>query len=144
MQSLQPSSPGPVGKSNATKTKKIIRNLNLAQIVKSTDGAPQPPRKLGKSGADLWRRVHSAYAIEDEGGIELLCLACEALDRAESLRAAIEIDGEILKTKTGLKDHPGLKHELASRAFVSKCISRLGLDVEAIKPVGRPGNRYGP
>jgi hypothetical protein len=42
------------------------------------------------------------------------------------------------RTKQGLKDHPALKHELANRSFVVRTLHRLGLDVEAIKPVGRP------
>jgi len=42
-----------------------------------------------------------------------------------------------------LREHPGLKHELAARSFVVRTLARLGLDVEAIKPVGRPAARYG-
>jgi hypothetical protein len=37
-----------------------------------------------------------------------------------------------------MKEHPLLKHELAARAFVCRTLQRLGLDVEAIKPPGRP------
>jgi hypothetical protein len=54
------------------------------------------------------------------------------------LRDQIDRDGEVIRTKQGLRDHPGLKHELANRSFVVRTLSRLGLDVEAIKPVGRP------
>ena len=97
-----------------------------------------PPRKLGPSGTALWRSVTAAYGIEDAGGIEMLAQACQALDRAEALRAAIDRDGEIVRTKAGPKDHPGLKHELANRSFVVRTLQRLGLDVEAIRPVGRP------
>ena len=65
--------------------------------------------------------------------------ACQALDRAEACREKIDREGETMRLKAGLvKDHPLLKHELANRAFVTRCIGRLGLDVEAIKPVGRP------
>jgi hypothetical protein len=49
-----------------------------------------------------------------------------------------QADGEVIKAKTGWRDHPLLKHELANRAFVTRCIARLGLDVEAVKPIGRP------
>jgi len=48
--------------------------------------------------------------------------ACESLDRAERLREQIDRDGEIVPTKTWLRDHPGLRHELAARAFVSRSL----------------------
>jgi len=31
-----------------------------------------------------------------------------------------------------------LKHELAARSFAVRTLARLGLEVEAVKPVGRP------
>ena len=110
------------------------------------DGASNsggPPRKLGEHGLALWRSVMAEYAIQDAGGVEMLCQARQALDRAEALREQIEIDGDVIRSKSMLKDHPGLKHELANRSFVVRTLHRLGLDVEAIKPVGRPGNPFG-
>jgi len=106
-------------------------------VVSSTVGA-KPARPLGKHGAALWGAIMAEYEIGDAGGIEMLTAACQQLDRAESLREQIARDGEIVRTKGGLKEHPGLKHELAARAFVVRTLARLGLDVEAIKPVGRP------
>ena len=98
----------------------------------------QPSRKLGKHGGALWKAVMSEYQIIDSGGVEMLTAACQQLDRAESLREQIDRDGEILRTKTGVKEHPGLRHELAARAFVVRTLAKLGLDVEAIRPIGRP------
>jgi hypothetical protein len=71
----------------------------------------------------------------------LLTLACQSLDRAESCRAEIDRDGEIIRSKTGTKEHPLLKHELAARAFVARTLHRLGLDVEPVRPIGRPAGR---
>jgi hypothetical protein len=111
---------------------------------RSTPAAPTPPRKLGEHGARLWGAIHADYGIEDAGGVEMLALACQALDRAESCRKTIDDDGEVVRTEGGpLKDHPLIKHELASRAFVARTLQRLGLDVEAIKPVGRPTGTFG-
>jgi hypothetical protein len=77
--------------------------------------------------------------VDDVGGAELLCLACQSLDRAESLRMQIDREGEVVRTKNGLRDHPALKHEIQNRSFVAKCLSRMGLNVEApSRPVGRP------
>ena len=101
---------------------------------------PQPPRSLGDQGLSLWNRITSEYRIEDCGGIELLAQACQALDRAETLRSEIERDGEVLRLGNTVKDHPALKHELANRAFVVRTLVRLGLNFEPAKPsVGRPG-----
>jgi hypothetical protein len=101
----------------------------------------QPPRKLGEAGASLWARIVEQYQIDDAGGIELLASACAALDRAESLRAQIDREGEVLKVKGGLRDHPALRHELANRSFVTKTLSRMGLNVEV--PARSPGRPSG-
>ena len=69
----------------------------------------EPPRTLGEPGRNLWNRIMVGYEIFDAGGKELLALACQALDRAESLRKQIDADGEVLRTRTGPKDHPALK-----------------------------------
>lgn len=101
---------------------------------------PEPPRSLGKTGRRLWDSIHAEYAIVDAGGVELLLLACEALERAEQLREQIDKDGPVIRLKGGvLRDHPALKHELANRAFVTRAIARLGLDVEPLRDgPGRP------
>ena len=100
-----------------------------------------PPRPLGKHGANLWAAVTHDYRIVDAGGVEILAQACAALDRAEALREAIDRDGLIVTVGGAPKDHPAIKHELANRAFVCRAIQRLGLDVEAVKPIGRPPSR---
>ena len=41
--------------------------------------APAPPRTLGTDGLALWQRVQTEYLIRDAGGMEVLCLACQAL-----------------------------------------------------------------
>jgi hypothetical protein len=100
----------------------------------------QPPRPLGEYGRALWDRVTSEYDIADSAGVETLCAGCQALDRAETLRAEIEHDGPVLKARGLIKDHPALKHELANRAFVIKALQRLGLNFEPLRPsAGRPG-----
>ena len=97
------------------------------------------PRPLGEHGTALWGRVQAEYHIVDAGGVELLSLACESLDRAEDCRARIDADGSVQQLDNGtFKEHALIKHELANRAFVSRCIARLGLDVEPVRAVGRP------
>jgi hypothetical protein len=109
------------------------------KLVQTTAQSPsEPPRTLGEPGLTLWQTIMTEYEIADSGGREMLLQACSALDRAEACAEHIRNDGEIVRTKTGPKDHPALKHELANRAFVVRTLARLGLDVQAIKPTGRP------
>src|SRR5260370_25636669 len=103
--------------------------------------SPPPPRSMGGHGQSLWNRVMAEYQIEDCGGLEMLAQACQALDRAEALRGEIERDGEVLRVRGTVRDHPALKHELANRAFVVRTLARLGLNFEPVRPsVGRPGH----
>jgi len=98
-----------------------------------------PPRPLGQHGRDFWNRVMAAYAITDVGGIELLCLAAQAIDRAERCRMLIDRDGELVTSASGvMRAHPLIREELHARAFTAKCIDRLGINKETVKPMGRP------
>ena len=99
----------------------------------------EPPRPLGRHGTGLWCKVMSEYRIDDAGGIELLAQACGALDRVEALGERIAEDGEIIYGKAGPKAHPALKEQLAARAFLVRTLQKLGLNVEVVKPPGRPG-----
>src|SRR5262245_21421526 len=97
-----------------------------------------PPSTLADAGRRLWETVQRQYAISDSGGLELLRQACHAADRAESLRQQIDRDGEVIQTRGGLRDNPLLKHETAARSLVCRTLQRLQLDVEPLKPMGRP------
>jgi hypothetical protein len=78
------------------------------------------------------------YDIRDSGGLELLCLACEAIDRAQECRDAIARDGAVLQGRTGAKEHPLLRAEMAAMAFCARCLQRLGLNLEPVRSHGRP------
>jgi P27 family predicted phage terminase small subunit len=97
-----------------------------------------PPRPLGSDGKALWDRVQREYAISDVGGVEILAQICAAEDRVEALREQINTDGAIIRTRNGLKANPLLRDETALRAFIVRTIERLGLNIEAVKPPGRP------
>jgi hypothetical protein len=118
---------------------KTQRNtLELVQSRRNKQTGPKPPRQLGTPGSDLWNRIIAEYRVEDAAGIELLTLACQALDRAEALRERVERDGAVINTRAGLKCHPAVRDELANRAFVSKQLQRLGLNFEPLRAPGRP------
>jgi len=82
--------------------------------------------------------VQREYAISDVGGVEILAQICAAEDRVEALREQINTDGAIIRTRNGLKANPLLRDETALRAFIVRTIERLGLNIEAVKPPGRP------
>jgi hypothetical protein len=67
---------------------------------------PQPPRKLDHAGEALWQRVLSEFPIEDAASLETLCLAAQALDRAEAIAVTVEKDGLAYRTKSALQANP--------------------------------------
>jgi hypothetical protein len=100
---------------------------------------PTPPRSLGAAGQNLWTAIQVEFDIIDTASCELLCLACQALDRAESLRERIDRDGDVIETESGLRPHPALKDELANRVFVRQTLRALGLVYEPVRSgPGRP------
>src|SRR3954470_17558324 len=116
---------------------------HLSVVSTPPDPVSTPPRPLGEAGRALWDRIMGEYQVEDSGGIELLLLACEATDRAAELGQTIQRDGPIVATRSGLKEHPALKAELANRAFVTRTLQRLGLNLEPVRSsVGRPAGVY--
>jgi hypothetical protein len=108
-------------------------------LIKPDGTAPDPPRPLGAPGLALWRRVNGEYCIDDAAGVEMLAQACTALDRAEALRQEIDGDGEVIRSRGQIRDHPALKHELAARSFVVRTLARMGLSFEPLRSSpGRP------
>jgi hypothetical protein len=103
-------------------------------VVNLPSTIPKPPANLGPAGASLWRSIMAEYDVADAGGQALLEQAASAYDRAERLRIEIDRDGEIVRGRTGMREHPGLKIELASRSFVCRTLQRLGINLEAVRP----------
>ena len=82
--------------------------------------------------------------IDDVAGREMLALACAALDTAEACAAQVAADGVVIRTKGGgIREHPSIRGELANRSFVVRTLSKLGLDVEPLKAMGRPPMKIG-
>jgi hypothetical protein len=50
----------------------------------------------------------------------------------------VRTENVFIHTTGSIKMHPGVKDELACRGFVCRTLHRLGLNVETIKPNGRP------
>ena len=76
-------------------------------LVDPTSTLASPPTNLGPSGQKVWQCVLSDYEITDAGGLMLLEQIALAYERAERLRAEIDRDGEIIRGRNGLREHPG-------------------------------------
>ena len=55
--------------------------------------APAAPRHLNVTGARFWREFCTDWELEDTDDLELLRLACEALDRATQARKIVRTEG---------------------------------------------------
>jgi hypothetical protein len=107
-------------------------------IVDPTSTGVAPPRSLGEHGRKLWDSVQREYGVRDCGGVEILAQICAAQDRVEAL-----CDGETIHTRNGPRAHPALRDETQLRAFIIRAIEKLGLNIEVVKPVGRPSRPVG-
>jgi hypothetical protein len=108
-------------------------------VVSGETSSISPPGYLGAHGTWLWAAIMRDYDIRDIGGITLLFEACAAMDTAETVAEAVRKDGAVVYSRTGApKAHPGLRDELAARAFVVRTLERLGITTEAVQP---PGHR---
>jgi hypothetical protein len=68
---------------------------------------------------------------------------CEAADSLGVIDSEIARDGPTIRTASGLREHPLLKLQLATRSFIVRSLLRLGLDI--IPPrneIGRPAGAY--
>jgi hypothetical protein len=115
----------------------MSKKPNLTIVAPDTT-IPAPPFELGSSGLSLWQRVQSEYAIGDAGGLELLAQICAAADTAAALTAEVERDGPVIRTARGSKPNPCLRDLLNHRAFITRTMTKLGISMEPIKPMGRP------
>ena len=121
------------------KTPRIGASPSLSLVESGT--LPEPPVALGAAGRRLWDQIMRECQLTDLGA-ELLLEACQGRDRAESLRAQIDRDGEILQTARGPKKNPLLKAELQAKAFVTRTLHKLAI-AEPTRPVGRPPRGVG-
>jgi hypothetical protein len=108
-------------------------------LVSPKPNSPAPPPDLGEAGAQLWAAIQSEFRVDDAQGIASLLQICVTADRVAEYSEAIARDGAVIRTKSGLRDHPLLKHELAARSFICRALHRLGFDIEPTRDtVGRP------
>jgi len=98
------------------------------------------PRHLTPTARKFWRSVLAGYELE-AFHLAILAAACEAMDRMNEARAAIEADGPYIDGRFGKKAHPALAIERDSRTAMLRAIRELGLDLEA-PANSRPPSRW--
>ena len=109
---------------------------------------PIPPRHLRADGRRLWKRVTTAYELEDFQ-LEVLAAACGALDRHVAAREILDSEGLVVHhDKLGPRPHPAISIERDSRTAMLRALRELALDSEVIETAARPsligaGRRYG-
>lgn len=90
---------------------------------------PPAPKSLTCESAALWGKILSDWPISDAAHLRVLQAGLESLDRAESCRQRITVDGEIQIDRFGQsKPHCLLAAERDSRAAFVHAIRALGLD----------------
>ncbi len=93
----------------------------------------------------MWRSIQSEYRIDDAPGRATLLQICEAADTVQM--CSVSRDGPLVKAAKGggYRDHPLLKIQLAARSFIVRSLhTRLGLEAEPTRGVGRPPGTFNP
>lgn len=98
------------------------------------------PRTLSPDSRRFWRRVTRDFVLESHD-LELLRLACEALDRGAEARARILADGAYIPGRTGLRAHPAVGIERDSAIRAARLLRELGLSLDS-PATSRPPTRW--
>jgi P27 family predicted phage terminase small subunit len=102
----------------------------------------RPPATLSRPAKDQWRRYVREYFISDTHGLFLLEQAMMAYDRMTEATEAIKRDGAVNMDRFGQpRAHPSLVVERDARAAMLAALRALNLDLEPVKPIGRPPGR---
>jgi hypothetical protein len=73
----------------------------------------------------------------------MLLEICSATDNLADYDEEIGRDGVTIRAKSGVREHPLLKHRLATQSFVVRSLHRLGLDiVPARHEIRRPAGPH--
>lgn len=98
------------------------------------------PQHLNSDGRRLFESLTQEYSISDSGGVALVTVAAECLDRMRQAQAAIAEHGPVVKTGTdSVKSNPATKLEVDSRNGFLAALRQLNLDLEPLRDnPGRP------
>lgn len=98
------------------------------------------PDHLSAEAAAWWRDVLENYQLEPHH-LKLLRLACEAFDRCQQARAAIDRDGITVPAGDSVKTHPAIAIERDSRLAFARILREMDLDTEPVQDRRPPALR---
>ncbi|HSD42361.1 MAG TPA: phage terminase small subunit P27 family [Burkholderiales bacterium] len=103
------------------------------------------PSHLSTEAKSWWSQLVAEFSITDPGGLLLLQTACEAYDRMQQARRAIEADGLMSKgSKRQARAHPLLAVERDAQKALLASLRALNLDLEPLRDrPGRPAGGWG-
>jgi len=88
------------------------------------------PKNLNETGRRFWKSVLNEYEFEKSHDYELLCQACNCLDRIEQCREAVK-DNLFQKDRYGRPiEHDASKVERAQKKLFLSIIRELGLTLD--------------
>jgi len=92
----------------------------------------KPPAGLSAESQQLWRRIHTDYALADDvAGESLLRSLCETLDRLQQCQVCIKKDGLTVAGAQGqTRPHPLLQTEAECRRAILAHYRALKLEPE--------------
>jgi P27 family predicted phage terminase small subunit len=119
----------------------LSESRRLQAVARAT---PAAPSHLSPTRKRLWKSVLAMYDLEAHE-LELLRLACEALDRGDEARQAIAKDGAYLTDRYGgMKAHPATAIERDARIGAARLFRELGLPSdETVNPLALGRRRGG-
>src|SRR5210317_108131 len=99
------------------------------------------PAQLGEQGRKFYRNLVEYYGIDDAGGLELVTIAAQCVDRMHAADQAIdELGLLVLDRYNKPRANPAIAIEERARTGLLAAIRQLGLDLEpANLTVGNPG-----
>ena len=105
---------------------------------------PTLPTGLSPRARRLWRSVVNQYELA-AAEVELLRLACVALDRADDAAAVITAEGAYLPDRFGgSKQHPAVDVEVRSRSAFAQIVKQLNVVLDEVPVSSRRGAKPGP
>ena len=91
---------------------------------------PAAPAGLGSRAKRLWREMHKQWDL-DADELEILSLACEAVDRAQKAQTILIAEGVTTTDRFGqVKPHPAAEVRATAENSAARLLKQLGTHAE--------------
>ena len=113
-------------------------------LLAPTVGTDRPPPDLGTAGRALWTEMNRMHPLCDPATRKALAQACRSLDLAKRYRAQLAVEGELIRTTSGLRANPLLFREISALALCIHDLTRLSSGKLADAGPSRHTDEHGP